>query len=40
MSTKECSGFFKFRLGRELFAKINLFSQKPGLPMAQDLNKI
>ena len=45
VSTKECSRFFKFCLEVELFAKtkkdlISTHSQKPGLSITQDLNKI
>ena len=45
MSTKECVGFFYFCLELELFAKIKKYlvsthSQKPGLPITWDLNKI
>ena len=45
MPTKVCSGLFLFRLDLELFAKIKnnvvaTHSQKPGLSITQDLNKI
>ena len=45
MSTKGCSGFFKFCLELELFAKIkedlvSTHSQKPGLPITQDVKKV
>ena len=45
MSTKRCSGFFLFCLQPELFAKIkkllvSTHSQKRGLSITQDLNKI
>ena len=45
MSTRGCVGFFKFCLELELFAKIkkdlvSTQSQKPGLSITQDLNKI
>ena len=45
MSTKGCWRFFLFRLGLELYAKIkkdlvSTHSQKPGLSMTKDLNKM
>ena len=45
MFRKGCSGFFKFCLELELFAQIkkdlvSTHSQKPGLSIIQDLNKI
>ena len=45
MSTKGCVGFFLFCLELELFAKIkkdlvSTHSQKPGLSITQDLNKM
>ena len=45
MSAKRCLGFFLFCLDLELFAKIkkdlvSTHSQKPGLSITQDLDKI
>ena len=45
MSTKKCLGCFSFGLDLEFFAKmkkdlVSTHSQKPGLSITQDLNKM